>query len=68
MNTYIVRTKFVFRGYFEVMATNAKEAKKIVDDNCHLVLGGSVHSFEDEILDWDFETHPDKRIGKINKK
>jgi hypothetical protein len=41
---YKVNTKFVFEGYFEIEADNRNEAKRLVGENCGLVMGGNIHT------------------------
>lgn len=63
---YKVNTKFVFEGYFEIEADNRNEAKRLVGENCGLVMGGNIHTnLDDEEVDWNFDTHPDMHIGQI---
>ena len=50
---YKVNTKFVFEGYFEIEADNRNEAKRLVGENCGLVMGGNIHTnLDDEEVDW----------------
>ncbi len=63
---YKVNTKFVFEGYFEIEADNRNEAKRLVGENCGLVMGGNIHTnLDDEEVDWNIDTHPDMHIGQI---
>ena len=51
---YKVNTKFVFEGYFEIEADNRNEAKRLVGENCGLVMGGNIHTnLDDEEVDWN---------------
>ena len=63
---YNVPTRFVFTGVFTVEADSREEARQMVMDSCGLVMGGDIHTdLDDEDVDWDFDTHPDKEIGRI---
>lgn len=69
MARYIVNTKFVFSGVFEVEADSRDQARDIVMNDCGLVMGGDIHTtLDDEEVDWDFDIHPETKIGRIIKK
>ena len=69
MAKYIVNTKFVFSGVFEVEADSLDQARDIVMNDCGLVMGGDIHTtLDDEEVDWDFNIHPETIIGRIIKK
>lgn len=66
---YRVKTRFVFSGEFIVDADSRAEAKEMVQRECGLVMGGNIHTtLTDEEVDWDFDTHADKEIGRITIK
>lgn len=68
MKQYEVKTRFVFEGTFRVNAENRKEARKDVEQHCGLVMGRNIHTtLNDEDIDWDFDTHPEKRIVTIKQ-
>ena len=65
---YRVRTQYIFEGVFEVVAESKEEARQKVLQNCGLVMGGSIHStLPDEVVNWVFDRHPNKRISRITK-
>ena len=65
---YRVRTQYIFDGVFELIAESREEARKKVLQNCGLVMGGSVHStLPDDEINWAFDRHPNKRIGRKRK-
>jgi hypothetical protein len=65
MATYRVKTRFIFTGAFFVRAENKKEAKRLVEENCGLILGGGPHSsLPSSDADWDFPLHPEKKTGR----
>ena len=74
---YRVRTQYVFKGVFELIAESKEEARQKVLQNCGLVMGGSIHStlsdeevnFSSNALNnsWAFDRHPNKRIDRITK-
>jgi hypothetical protein len=65
---YEVDTRFVFSGKFFIEAENTEQARECVDKHCGLVIGGNVHStLSEEEVDWDFDVHPDKVIGRIRR-
>ena len=64
----MVYTQYVFDGVFDVVAESKKEALQKVLQNCGLVMGGSIHStLPDDEINWAFDRHPNKRIGRITK-
>lgn len=68
MKQYEVKTRFVFEGIFRVNAENRDEARKDVEQHCGLVMGRNIHTtLNDEDVDWDFDTHPEKRIVTIKQ-
>lgn len=68
MKQYEVKTRFVFEGIFRVNAENREEARKDIEENCGLVMGGSIHTtLNDEDIDWNFDTHPEKKIVTIKR-
>lgn len=68
MKQYEVKTRFIFEGIFRVKAENSEEARKNVEQDCGLVMGGSIHTtLNDEDVDWDFNTHPDTKIVAVKQ-
>jgi hypothetical protein len=66
MRKYKVKTQFIFEGEFEVLAENQEEANRMVEEDCGLVLGGDIHTtLNDEDVNWNFNTHPNKKIKAI---
>lgn len=65
---YRVRTQYIFEGVFEVVAESKEEARQKVLQNCGIVMGGSIHStLPDEVVNWVFDRHLNKRIDRITK-
>ena len=63
---YRVRTQYIFKGVFEVVAESREEARQKVIQDCGMVMGGNVHStLPDEEINWTFSTHPEVRTGRI---
>jgi hypothetical protein len=68
MKQYEVKTRFVFEGIFRVNAENREKARENVEKHCGLVMGGGIHSnLNDEAIDWNFNTHPGKKILHIKQ-
>ena len=65
--TYTVPVKFTFEGEFYVKADSAAEAREIVSEECHLVMGQSIECNADEVSDWDFDMHSEKYIGRVTR-
>lgn len=67
MARYEVETEFVFKGIFKVEANSKLEAVNNVINHCGLVIGGNIHSsLPDDMVDWDFKVHPEKKIKNVN--
>jgi hypothetical protein len=65
---FLVYTKFVFDGVFDVIAENKEDARQKVLQDCGLVMGGSIHStLPNDEINWFFDIHPDKQIDNITK-
>ena len=65
---YRVRTQYVFKGVFDVVADSKEEARQKVLQHCRLVMGESIHStLPDDEINWVFDRHPNKRIDRIKK-
>ena len=63
--TYKVPVEFIFNGEFYVEADSARDAWGIVSEECHLVMGQSVQSNSEDVVDWDFDMHSEKIIHKV---
>lgn len=68
MATYLVKTRFIFEGTFEIIADSRQEAIENVEKHCGLVIGGDIHSsLPDKNINWDFPVHPEKKIIAAKK-
>ena len=65
---YTVPVKFIFEGEFYVEADSAAEARDIVSEDCHLVMGNGVQSDSDNVEYWDVDMHSEKTIGKVTRR
>ena len=63
---FLVYTKFVFDGVFEVLADSKEDAQQKVLQDCGLVMGGSIHStLPYEEINWAFSTHPEVKAMRV---
>jgi hypothetical protein len=68
MPEYKVKTKFVLEGEFNIKAENANQAREFVDQHCGLVIEGGIHSsLSADEVDWEFNVHPKKIIGRVRR-
>lgn len=68
MKKYEIKVQFIFEGVFTINAENREEASRNIEEDCGLVMGGGIHSnLNDEAIDWNFNTHPDKKILHIKQ-
>ena len=44
MKRYDIRVRYSFEGTYTVAAEDRDEAKRMVNDDCGLVLGGDIHT------------------------
>lgn len=62
---YRVKVRFVYDGYFDIVADNREEAREDAEKNCGMV-GGHIHStLDNRDVEWEFGMHPEKKIGRI---
>ena len=65
---FLVYTKFVFDGVFDVIAENKEDARQKILQDCGLVMGGSIRStLPNDEINWFFDIHPDKQIDNITR-
>ena len=65
---YRVQTQYIFEGVFEVVAESREEARQKGLQNCGLVMGENIHcTLPDDEINWAFDRHPNRRIGRITK-
>ena len=51
-----------------VKASSRVEARQMVQDNCGMVLHSGIQTtLEDDVIDWNFSCHPDKKIVSVVK-
>lgn len=64
MKKYDVKVRYAFEGTYTVAAEDRDKAKRMVSEDCGLVLGGNIHTTRDneEVLGWNFGIHPDIRL------
>ena len=67
-----IRTEFVFRGDFMIKATSRQEAYALVEKYAAMTMMGGIEFDpssdlykEDGGVDWEFESHAEKRITHI---
>lgn len=69
MAKYDVKVRYSFEGTYTVAAEDREEAKRMVEEDCGLVLGGNIHTtLDDEEVDWHFGVHPDVQILSMEKR
>lgn len=65
---YKVKTRFVFEGVFKVMASSKEEARLLVLEDCGMVMGSGIQTtLEDDVVDWNFSVHPDKKVISVTR-
>lgn len=68
MASYTVPVTFKFKGEFYIEADTAEQAMVYAERHCGLIIGGDIHSsLPDDIVDWDFPVHPEKKVGRARK-
>lgn len=61
--TFKIRAKFVFGGQVKVQAHNRQEAEAKVEKELAALLG-RVEAFNEDIVDYEFDTHGDTVINR----
>ncbi len=55
-----------FARHFTIKAGSVADAERLIKESCGLVMGGNIHTtLPDNVIDWDFGTHPDKVVDEI---
>ena len=69
MEKYEVRVRYAFEGTYQVVAEDRDEAKRMVTEECGLVLGGNIHTTrsDDEVTGWNFGSYPDVQILSVKE-
>jgi len=67
MKKYRVYTEYTFSGYYDIIAETKDEARRMVTENCGLVMGGHIQTTldDEEVPYWDFNVHPESRIKEV---
>jgi hypothetical protein len=65
---YVIDVEFYSKGKITVEADSEEEARKSIQNDVGLVMGGNIHTnMNDEDIDWNFDTHFDKRILNVSQ-
>ena len=68
MEKHRVKVQFIFDGYFDIVAHNGQQAREIANRDCGLVMGGSIHTTNDEqVKDWNFPIHPETQVLTVKQ-
>ena len=67
MQTYKVKVVFMFSGEFEIKAESAQQAKEFAEQSCGMSIGEINSSLPYNLVDWEFDMHPEMRVGKVRK-
>lgn len=69
MAEYEVRVRYAFEDTYIIAAGDREEAKRMMEEDCGLVLGGNIHTTrgDDEATDWNFDIHPESQILSIKE-
>lgn len=63
--TFEIECSFIFRGKFFIKADNLEEAYRKVEEDCAMTMSSGIHTtLDDDEVNWDFPSHPDKNIFK----
>lgn len=67
MRVYQVSVDFTFSGEFFIKAESREQAWEWVAKHCGMVKGSVQSTLPDDSVDWEFPTHPEKKIKSIKK-
>lgn len=67
MKKFRVYTEYTFSGYYDIIAETKDEARRMVTENCGLVMGGHIQTTldDEQVPYWDFDTRPDTNIKEV---
>ena len=67
MQEFIIEVEFTYSGSVHVNANSKQEAIEYVEKHCGHIDSRGFHTVlgDDEIPDWQFPVHPEKRIVSI---
>lgn len=68
MQHYKTTVTFTFSGTVIINADSASEARETLQKNFGLVMGGRIEATDNYIRDWNFSSHPEKKISRITLK
>ena len=60
--TYKIKCRFYIDGIVEAKGNNKLEAMNNINNNLGLCLGGNIHTSTNEIVDWEFPIHFEKKL------
>lgn len=59
---------FTFKGDVQVYAEDKEQAFRLLQAKFEMINNGGIHTtIDSEEIDWDFPTHPDKKITNLHK-
>ena len=65
---YVIDVEFYSKGKITVEADSEQEARESIQKDVGLCMGGNIHTnMNDEDIDWNFDTHFDKRILAVSQ-
>lgn len=63
MNKYNIKVRFTFEGEVKITAPSKQIAREYVEKHFGMTIGNLHTSLnEDEIHDWEFPVHPEKKV------
>ena len=62
-----VETTFIRKGYFDVVAENAEEAKKLVEEECFIEPSKISTRIPLDQIEWDFPLIFDMELGDVKE-
>lgn len=70
MAKYDVKVRYSFEGTYTVVAEDRDEARRMVSEDCGLVLGGNIQTTrdDDEVTGWKFGIHPDMQVLSLSQR
>jgi len=59
---YKIKVRFYIDGVIEAIGNDRLEAMNNIKDNVGLCLGGNIHTSTNDIVDWNFPIHFEKKL------
>lgn len=69
MKKHRVKVRYIFVGYYDILADDKSEARAVAEQHCGMMMGSGIRTSNDyQVKDWDFPMHPEVKIVSVTSK